>query len=167
MNKVAEREGEEDVLSFSQLTFEEILAAVMMLVIVVSVSWGVLTRYVFATPASWTSEAASIAFAWAVFVGAAAAFLRREHSSVDALLAICPRPIARILQTVADLVVLATLLAVAWLAIGMTLSTTDVPTTVLRIPQSVTYGAAAVGFTVMALRHLMAMTRRFRAGDAA
>jgi TRAP-type C4-dicarboxylate transport system permease small subunit len=167
MNKVAEREGEEDVLSFSQLTFEEILAAVMMLVIVVSVFWGVLTRYVFATPASWTSEAASIAFAWAVFVGAAAAFLRREHSSVDAFLAICPRLVAQVLQTIADLIVLATLLGVAWLAIGMTVSTIDVPTTVLRIPQSVTYGAAALGFALMALRHLTAMIRRFRAGDPA
>jgi TRAP-type C4-dicarboxylate transport system permease small subunit len=38
----------------------------------------------------------------------------------------------------------------------------DVPTTILHVPQGITYGAAAVGFVLMAIRHIQCVVRRMR-----
>lgn len=149
-----------DGVGFKDLRFEEMIGGAMMLVIVLSVSWGVVTRYLLGQPADWTSEAAGIAFAWVVFVSAAAVFARGEHSAVDALLLKLPPPLGKALQIVADIVTFTMLAIIAWLAIGFARSTVDVPTTVLHLPQSVTYSAAAIGFTLMALRHLVFALRR-------
>lgn len=146
-------------LGFKDLCLEEIIGGAMMLIIVLSVAWGVVTRYLLGQPADWTSEAAAIAFAWVVFISAAAVFGRGEHSAVDALLVKLPAPLCWLLQCVADFVTFSTLAIVAWLAIGFARSTMDVPTTVLHLPQSVTYSAAAIGFTLMALRHLLFVFR--------
>jgi TRAP-type C4-dicarboxylate transport system permease small subunit len=167
MSQTPEHEVEEATLPFTELTVEEIIAAATLVIIVASVSWGVITRYILETPAAWTSEAASIAFAWTVFIAAAAAFSRGDHSSVDALILKFPPPIRTIVQAVADLIVLATLLTVSWLSIRFAIATADVPTTVLRVPQSIAYSAAALGFVLMAIRHGIYAFSRHRTNGAA
>jgi TRAP-type C4-dicarboxylate transport system permease small subunit len=152
----------EKEIFFSELALEEIFAAIGMIVIVLSVSWGVITRYILTQPAEWTGEVAGIAFTWTVFVGAAAVFKRGEHISIDLLLAHAPRPLQVVMQLLADLIVFVTLATVAVLAIRFSIGTIDVPTTILRVPQSVSYSGAAVGFTLMALRHGIFMIRRLR-----
>ncbi|MGV6874778.1 TRAP transporter small permease [Pseudochelatococcus sp. B33] len=138
---------------FSDLMIEEILATVALTAVVCSVSWGVVTRYVLPTPANWTSELAAIGFAWAVFLGAAAAFRRSGHIVIDTFLFLVPPGVARLVQILAALITLAVLGAVSFLAIRFTLSTLDIPTTVLRLPQATLYAAAAVGFLLMTVRH--------------
>lgn len=155
---------DEHSIPWSALYAEEYLAAAGMLVIVGSVIWGVITRYLLATSADWVTEMAAIAFAWTVFVGAAAVFARGEHSAVDLFVSACPPGLRRIVQLAADVIVLATLAVIAIIAIRFTIATADVPTTVMRIPQSIVYGAAAVGFSLMALRHGLFAVRRFRGG---
>ena len=54
--------------------FEELVAAAAVVVIIASVGWGVITRYVTAQPATWAGEIATLGFAWVVFFGAAAFF---------------------------------------------------------------------------------------------
>lgn len=141
------------------LLTEEILAAIALLIVIASVSWGVLTRYVLERPANWTSELASICFAWSVFLGAAAAFARAENISIDAFINLLPEAVRRGVRLAADLFVLAVLLVVAFLATRFTLSTMDIPTTVLRVPQACLYAGAAVGFVLMSVRHAVVMTR--------
>jgi TRAP-type C4-dicarboxylate transport system permease small subunit len=113
----------------------------------------VLTRYVTAQPAPWSGEVAAIAFAWLIFLGASVGFKRGMHVSIDALMRILPQSIRRPLAAMVDLLVLAFCLYVTWLAIGFTVRTWDNPTSVLRLPQSVTYAAPAVGFAFMTLRY--------------
>lgn len=140
-------------LRFSDLYLEEILASIFLLVVVASVSWGVLTRYLLATPANWTGELASICFAWTVFLGAAAAFRRAGHIAIDSFLFLLPIKLARFAQLFAGAVTMITLLTVTVLATRFTISTIGSPMTVLRVPQSVLYGAAATGFALMSFRH--------------
>ena len=138
---------------FSDLMLEEALATIALALVILSVTWGVLTRYVTATPASWSGELASIAFAWAVFLGAAAAFRRSGHIAIDTFLCIVPKPAAYILRLASAFITFATLLVVTYLAIRFTVSTTDTPTTILRWPQAIIYAAAGVGFGSMTIRH--------------
>lgn len=159
--------AQEALLPASALTFEEIIAATLMALIVGAVSWGVFTRYVLGAPADWAPEVAAIAFAWVVFLAAAPAFLRGDHSAVDALVVKLPKRLRKVTQLLADAIVLATLVITAWLAMGMAFSTRDVPTTVLQVPQSITYSAAALGFALMAIRHLTFVIRRLRRDGSA
>ena len=62
---------------------EEVIAGAALLVVVLAVCWGVLTRYVTAQPAAWSGEVAGMGFAWLVFLGAAAGFKRGLHVSID------------------------------------------------------------------------------------
>src|SRR5690606_21443822 len=72
--------------------WEETLAIVALLVVVVSVSCGMILRYVSASAATGDVELAGLAFPWCVFLGAAAAFRRGLHVSVDLICAMIPAP---------------------------------------------------------------------------
>jgi len=144
-------------IQFSDLYAEEGIAAAALAVVVVSVTWGVVTRYLSHTPSAWTSELASIAFAWVVFLGSAAAFRRGGHIVIDALLPLLPPVASKAVGLLANLIVLLVLIVMTVLSVRFTISTFDVPTTVLRLPQSVTYAAAALGFALMVLRHIQFM----------
>ncbi|MFS2327724.1 TRAP transporter small permease [Brucella sp. H1_1004] len=141
---------------FADLMLEEVLATIALLIVILSVTWGVVTRYVTATPASWSGELASIMFAWAVFLGSAAAFRRSGHIAIDSFLHLVPERAAYAMRILAALITFLTLFIVTCLATNFTLSTMDTPTTILRWPQAVVYAAAAVGFGAMTIRHVTA-----------
>ena len=65
--------------------FEELVAVFALAVVVLSVSWGVITRYITAQPAAWASEIATLGFAWVVFFGAAACIKYKLHPAIDLL----------------------------------------------------------------------------------
>ncbi|WP_353171627.1 TRAP transporter small permease [Paracandidimonas soli] len=150
----------------SRVTFEDVIAGLALAIIVISVAWGVITRYLLAQPASWAVEAAAIAFAWMVFVGAAAAFARNEHIAIDLVVNLLPGRIQQLARLLADGIVLVILLAVTYLATRFSIATMDAPTTILRLPQSVIYSGAALGFLLMSVRHSVQAWKRFRQGAA-
>lgn len=51
-----------------QAPIEDAIAGTALVVVVGSVLWGVLTRYLLAQPAPWSYEVATIGFAWLVFL---------------------------------------------------------------------------------------------------
>ena len=59
------------------------LGASFLLLIVISITAGVVTRYVFNSPWSWTEELAQMLFIWISFLGAAVASARKKHIIVD------------------------------------------------------------------------------------
>ena len=65
-----------------QRLLERLLIAVMAL-LVLTVLWGVVTRFVFSAPSRWTEEVATFLLIWASLVGAAVAFAREEHLGLD------------------------------------------------------------------------------------
>ena len=58
---------------------------VLMAALVISVSWQVISRYVFASPSSWTEEVARFLMIWVGLLGAAYAFRTRVHLGLDIL----------------------------------------------------------------------------------
>jgi TRAP-type transport system small permease protein len=141
---------------------EEILACTALVVVVLAVAWGVLTRYVTAQPAPWTGEIAGMGFAWLVFAGAAAGFKRGLHVSIDLLVRLLPAAPARWLARAIEVGLLAFSLYVAWLGVEFTARNWDNPSPVLRLPLSITYASVAFGFAMIAFRQIVRLVRSVR-----
>lgn len=141
--------------------FEEFIAGTALVVVVLATCWGVVTRYLTEEPATWTGEVAAIAFAWLVFVGAAAGFKYGMHVGIDMAVALLPPTPRRILMAAADLLVLAFLLTLLVLSIEFSINAWGDPTSVLRLPRTVTYASVVVGSFCMLLHYGRAAWRRW------
>jgi TRAP-type transport system small permease protein len=139
---------------------EELVAGAALVIVVAAVCWGVLTRYVTAQPAAWAGELAQTAFAWMVFLGAAAGFKYGMHISIDMLLRTLPGRLNRAVQAAGDVLILLFLGYVLWLALLFNIESWSVPTSVLRLPRTVVYGSVFVGFAFMLVRYLQVMRHR-------
>lgn len=131
---------------------EEIVAGSALVIVVGAVCWGVITRYLLAQPAPWAGEVAAFAFAWCVFVGAAAVAKRAGHVSIDMLVMVLPGRLRAAIMLGARLLSIAFCAVAAWLAFDFSIANADNPSAVLRLPLSVLYLAPAIGFSLMALR---------------
>lgn len=133
---------------------EELIAGAALVVVIGSVLWGVVTRYVFPQPAAWSYEVATIGFAYVVFFGAAAGVRYRLHSDIDVLVRMFPEPWQR-----------AVALFNFWLLFGLFLSLTvffaihgvhahQSLTIALNLPRSVLYAPLSLASAFMLLRHV-------------
>jgi TRAP-type C4-dicarboxylate transport system permease small subunit len=61
------------------------LCALVFLVLLLDVLWGVFTRYVLGDQARWTEELARFLMVWLAFLGASLAYARQAHLGVDIL----------------------------------------------------------------------------------
>ncbi|WP_211109646.1 TRAP transporter small permease [Azospirillum oleiclasticum] len=153
MRAVADRLGRVD----------EFIAMAALLVVVGSVAWGVVTRYLFPQPAAWSYEVATIGFAWMVFFGAAAGVRRRAHADIDVLVVMLPRSMQRAVAVfnwwlLTGFFALLTVLF-AWQAVVAH----HVYTVALVLPRSVIYAPLAVASALMLIQHL-ALERPWRVG---
>ena len=129
-------------------------------VVVLSVSWGVITRYITAQPAAWASEVATLAFAWVVFFGAAACIKYRLHPTIDMLVARLPRAAAA-RRALAQPRAAARLLRLHGLVRHALRHRrlVDNPSPVLRLPLTWLYGPVAFCFALMIVRYLQVLRR--------
>jgi TRAP-type C4-dicarboxylate transport system permease small subunit len=144
---------------------EEMVAGVALIIVVASVCWGVLTRYITEQPATWAGELAQIGFAWVVFLGAAAGFKYGMHISIDIVIVHLPAPVRRAIQAIADTLIMLFLIYLTWLALRFNIAAWDDPTSVLRLPRTVVYGSVFAGAACMAIRYAQLIRYR-RAGRA-
>lgn len=93
-----------------------IFLSILMVVLVISVSWQVLSRYLLSVPASWTEELARFLLIWISMLGAAYAYRMGSHIGFDYLVSRTTGQKARRLNQFSHLVCL--VFAVAVLVIG-------------------------------------------------
>ncbi|MEJ5992707.1 TRAP transporter small permease [Ramlibacter sp. PS3R-8] len=134
---------------------DEAIGVVCMLAIVLSIFWGVITRYMFPQPASWPFEVSVIAFSWLVFFGSAACIRCRMHADVDVLVGMFPPPLRRAIF-IANWFLLAVLFLVlaamfAWQAV----IAHDIRVVSLDIPRSTVYVPMAIASLLMLLQHVL------------
>lgn len=134
---------------------DEAIGVACMLAIVGSISWGVVTRYMFPQPASWTFEAAVIAFGWLVFFGAAACIRWRMHADVDALVALFPAPVRRGIFIANWFLLAALFLVLAAMFAWQAVIAHQIRVVSLDIPRSVVYAPMAVASLLMLLQHVL------------
>jgi TRAP-type C4-dicarboxylate transport system permease small subunit len=84
----------------------EIPAAALVALEIVVLSAGVISRYVFRNPLTWSDELASILFLWLAMLGAVIALRRGEHMRLTAIVNRLPPRRRDLVETVAAMVVL-------------------------------------------------------------
>ena len=87
-----------DLLGTLNQAIQAVLSVLLGLIVtalVLTVLWGVATRFVIDDPSRWTEEAAVNLMIWLTMVGAAVADYRREHLGVDYVVAKLD-PVARV-----------------------------------------------------------------------
>jgi len=62
---------------------EKLLGFILLWLMVVTIGVQVFTRYLFGIPLVWVEEAATYAFVWATFLGAAAGLKQRRHVVIE------------------------------------------------------------------------------------
>ncbi len=140
--------------------FEEIVAAGAVAVIIASVAWGVVTRYVTAQPATWASEIATLAFAWCIYFGGAACIKYRLLPTIDMLVDRLPPVPARWVRRLNHVLLLGFFGFMTWFGTRFAIDTWDSPSPVLRMPQTFLYGPVAIASALMAVRYLQRMGGR-------
>lgn len=144
--------------------WEEALAVIALCVVVVSVSYGVITRYITEKSATWATELAGLAFTWVVFLGAAGAMRRHMHVSIDAVTRLLPPKVGRVVAWLVDVLTLVFLAYTTYLAVLITIEAYRRPSPVLRISFTWVYLAVVLGFGSMLISHGVTMIRNLRGG---
>jgi len=135
---------------------------VLMAAIATVVFLQVFTRYVLAYPWGWPEEFARILFVWVALLGAALAFRRAGHFSIDALTHLLPALLRRPLAVAMRVSLLGFLLLVAYLGLQATLRVQEQLTTAMEISMSWGYAAVPVSFACMAFEMARFLWRDFR-----
>lgn len=144
---------------------EEIIGAVLLVAMCLVAIAKVASRYVLASPFSWSEELATILFSWVVFIGASLAFKKNEHFSMDVLVDLLPRAPKRLIQTVGlGLVSIFCLLIVCY-GVRLAVLNWQVKTAVLEISRAWLYLAVPFGGVLMLLRTIEMFVRLWRSGD--
>jgi TRAP-type C4-dicarboxylate transport system permease small subunit len=140
--------------------FEEIVASAATVVVILSVTWGVLTRYITAQPATWASEIATLAFAWVVFFGASACLKYHMHPSIDLLVKHFPGRVRLLVVGLNHLLMLSFCGFMAWFGTRFAIDAWESPSAVLRLPLTWLYGPVAFCFALMIVRYLQVVAGR-------
>ena len=146
--------------------FEELVAAAAVVVIIASVGWGVVTRYVTEQPAAWASEVATLGFAWVVFFGASACVKYRLHPAIDILVERLPAGLQQAVRVFNHVLLLSFFAFMTWFGTRFAIDAWDSPSAVLRIPQTWLYGPVALCSALMAVRYLQVLAGRGGVIDA-
>lgn len=132
-------------------------------ILTVSVFLQVLVRFVFKYPLPWTEEIARIAFVYCIFIGATIAVRENSHLSVDFLLVILPKKVARAAVFAGMLLVGMFLAFVTWQGTVLVLATGVQMTPVMQLPFKYVYLILPVSGALMLLylvSNLLALLRR-------
>jgi TRAP-type C4-dicarboxylate transport system permease small subunit len=97
---------------------------------------NVVSREVTGRSLPWTDEAAEMALSTIAFLGGAAAYRRREHASIRALVPALPASLQRICQIVSEWFVLTVPISVGWYSVPYLLAQSEQLTAVLQLPAS-------------------------------
>lgn len=129
------------------------IATVLLSIMTLLVLYQVFTRYVLDSPAAFTEELVRYFLIWTGFIGAAYAFLTREHMCLVLLRDNLKPEKRRILMIVLDVLIL--IFAILVITIGgfkLAMSARQVYSALLGIPRSLVYGMAPVSglFIIMA-----------------
>ena len=137
----------------------EIPTALLVVVEIIILFAGVVSRYVFHSPLIWSDELASILFLWLAMLGAVVALRRSEHMRMTALVAGSQPVMRAYLETVAICSALAFLALIALPSWEYAYEESFITTPALEISNSWRAAALPVGVGLMAVFALLQLAR--------
>ena len=120
------------------------------IVLLVLVTAEVLIRFIPLFSLGWADEIVELAFAWMVFLGAAALWRSKEHITIDFIpQALAGSMAGRVLEIVVGLLALGFLAVFTWEGWGLTVQAVGNTTPILELPKPVWYAAIPVSGVLM------------------
>jgi tripartite ATP-independent transporter DctM subunit len=127
----------------------EFISALLLVVIIVMLLIGVVSRYVFAIPIIWIDEVVSLSFLWFAMIGTAIAMYRNEHLRLSLFLEMMPVKIQGFVHATALVSIAAFLIAMIHPSIIYAQEEWFVKSPALNIPNTYRVSALAFGFLAM------------------
>lgn len=121
------------------------IATILLSVMTILVLYQVFTRYILNSPAAFTEELVRYFLIWTGFIGAAYAFLTRQHMSLVLILNKLTPAKRRMLMAIIDILIL--VFAIFVITIGgfkLAMSARKVYSALLGIPRSLVYAMAPI-----------------------
>ncbi|MGO9787260.1 MAG: TRAP transporter large permease subunit [Stellaceae bacterium] len=138
----------------------EPVTALLVALEVVILFAGVVSRYVFHSPLTWSDELASILFLWLAMLGAVIALRRSEHMRLTAVASRLPQHARRFLETIAALAIIVFVLLIVLPAWRYADEEWAIITPALSIHNTWRASALAVGSLLMAVIALAQLLTR-------
>lgn len=145
---------EDDIADFSQVPWEAWVSVFFFAVLALVVLTQFITRYVLNDSASWTEEIARYLLVATVFSGAVIGVARNNHIQVDFVYRYLPKPAARLLASLVDLIRSAFYIDMVYLCYLLIEKLGASRMTVVDLPVSMLYWVCLGGFAAMALRSI-------------
>jgi C4-dicarboxylate transporter, DctQ subunit len=136
------------------LTFERTFSYVLVILLTVILFTQIINRYIFSTSFVWLEEIARISFVWLIYFCVASAARENSHIRVGLIDMFVPASWVRILNYIADALVIGFSLIIVWFGIELMLSTIAYgeKTSVTNIPMAVIYAVIPFCFALMVIR---------------
>lgn len=133
---------------------DSVLSCVALVVVILSVTYGVILRYLFGDPPVWTNELAAIAFTWTVFLGASVAFRRRMHIGIDLLIKQLSPKARWIVELSAHIMLFVFFGYIVVFGTLFSIEALAQPTSIMRLPNTCFYAAVPVSFALMLISQI-------------
>lgn len=142
----------------SMLKIDQLIAASSLILIVVLMIYGVITRYILNSPSAWVEEVCLALFTWFTFMGASVLMKFQEHVNVDFLAKKLNRRVFEFIELyVIPLVLIVALMFMAYLGFQLLEMSQSRFTPALKISYVYIYAAIPFGALLM-LIHLIRNT---------
>jgi tripartite ATP-independent transporter DctM subunit len=139
--------------AFAWLT--EVPAGILVFVEILLLFSGVVSRYVFHKPLTWSDELASTLFLWLAMLGSVVAFRRAAHMRMTALVSLAPRRVSEVLELIAVVAALIFLLGMAHPAYEFAADEMIVMTPSLDISNAWRAAALPIGIVLMVVAGIL------------
>lgn len=119
-----------------------ILGIILMVLMIFTLSAGIISRYIFNNPLFWTGEASRIILIWTIFIGAALAFRKNSpitHIGVDLLGSFLSSELRKIVKKIVWSLIILFCIVITVIVINFIALTGSIKTAALGIPKFIIY----------------------------
>ena len=134
---------------------DEAIGVAALIVVVFSILWGVVSRYIFPQPAAWTYELAILAFSYLVFFGAITGVRLGTHAAIDVLVTALPERWQTAIRWFNYILLAAFFILMTVLFVWQAWTSRHVHTIALDLSRSIAYGPLALASVGMLFQHLL------------
>lgn len=150
----------------SLAAFEATLSYGLLVLLTVLLTIQIINRYVFQTSLVWLEEIARMSFVWLVYFSAVNAAREDQHVRVCVIDLFVSERTLKIVNLIADIMVIAFDVAIVWLGILLIISTVEFGerSPVTDIPMGLLYAVIPICYGLMAIRVILAKHRAYGTG---
>lgn len=139
----------------------------LMILVTVSVSWGVFTRYALRSAALWTGELSGFMLVWITYLGAAYAVLKKTHIRFESLFDILPKSVRIVLDTIFNLAMMFFVAVLMYYGYILAMASMNSLTISLPITKGYFLLILPISGALMVYGFLVDIIKTFKRGDTA